>query len=79
MVTGLLIWEDGKVIDQWVAYISLYWLMALGVYMLTNGDVLEMYKRRKLNKIAKNILSMKDMALRAHRWKKMTRMARAWR
>lgn len=62
MVTGLLIWEDATVIDQWVAYISLYWLMGLGIYMLTNGDVLEMYKRRKQLKIAKNILSMKDIA-----------------
>lgn len=62
MVTGLLIWEDGTVIDQWVAYISLYALMALGIYMLTNSDVLEMYKRRKQLKIAKNFLSMKDMA-----------------
>lgn len=62
MVTGLLVWEDWLVIDQWVAYFSLYALMALGIYLLTTTDVLEMYKRRKAAKLAKNILKGRDVA-----------------
>ena len=34
MITGLLIWEDAKVVTQWFAYISLYWLMGLGICTL---------------------------------------------
>ena len=47
MVTGLLIWEDATVVTQWFAYVALYWLMGLGIYMLTSADLLELYVRRK--------------------------------
>jgi len=62
MLTGLLIWEDWRVVDQWVAYCSLYLLMALGIYMLTPGDVLELYKRHKHIRIAKAFLRAQDLA-----------------
>ena len=61
MLTGLLIWEDWRVVTQWFAYVALYWLMALGIYMLTDADVLDMYKRRKQARIAKKLFSFKDI------------------
>ena len=57
MVTGLMIWEDQKTITQWVAYFCLYGLMGLGIYLMANADVLEMYKRKHAA-IAQRMISM---------------------
>jgi len=40
MVTGLLVWEDFKVIHAWAAYVSLYLIMLLAVYQVTTVDLL---------------------------------------
>lgn len=62
MVTGLIVWEDGRVIELWVAYVSLYLLMALGIYLLSDSDVVERYKQRRQARIAKKIASWEDVA-----------------
>merc|ERR1712176_1714008 len=37
--SGLSIWEDWRVIDAWTAYAMVYTLMFLGVYELSNIDL----------------------------------------
>jgi hypothetical protein len=45
MITGLIIWEDWKVIDTWIAYICACLLMCCGVYLLAEVDLMEHFSR----------------------------------
>lgn len=45
MVTGIVVWEDWKVIDTWIAYICACFLMVCGVYLLAEIDLIERYGR----------------------------------
>jgi hypothetical protein len=42
-VTGLMLWEDWRVIHSWEAYISVYLLILLGVYAITSVDLVFMH------------------------------------
>jgi len=48
MMTGLLIWEDGKVLNTPLAYLCAVLLMCCGVYLLAEVDVLEKFSRKAL-------------------------------
>jgi len=45
-VTGVVIWEDWKVIDTWLAYVCACFLMVCGVYLLAEIDLIERYGRK---------------------------------
>ena len=47
MLTGIIVWEDGKVMHTWVAYLCSCALMCLGVYLLAEIDLLEKFWRYK--------------------------------
>ncbi len=47
MVTGILIWEDWKVIDTWTGYLCACTIMCLGVYLLAEIDLFEYFWREK--------------------------------
>ena len=51
MVTGIVIWEDWKVIDTWVAYVCACFLMVCGVYLLAEIDLIEKYGRKALTNV----------------------------
>lgn len=51
MVTGIIIWEDWKVIDTWIAYVCACLLMSCGVYLLAEVDILEFFSRKALANI----------------------------
>jgi hypothetical protein len=46
-VTGIIVWEDWKVINTWLAYICAILLMCCGVYLLADVDILENILRKK--------------------------------
>jgi hypothetical protein len=41
--TGIIIWEDWKVVGSWTGYASVFVLLLLGVYLLSTVDVFEHY------------------------------------
>lgn len=45
-VTGVVIWEDWKVVDTWIAYVCACFLMVCGVYLLAEIDLIERYGRK---------------------------------
>lgn len=47
MMTGVIVWEDYKVIDTWLGYICACMLMCLGVYLLAEVDVMQAYSNKK--------------------------------
>ena len=48
MITGIVIWEDWKVISTWIAYICACLLMSCGVYLLAEVDIIEKFSRKAL-------------------------------
>jgi hypothetical protein len=51
--TGILIWEDWRVMDTWVGYICACLLMCCGVYLLAEIDLLEQYLVRKTTRMVR--------------------------
>lgn len=45
--TGIIIWEDWKVIDTWMGYFCACMLMCCGVYLLAEVDILERFIKEK--------------------------------
>jgi hypothetical protein len=49
MVTGIIIWDDWKVLtDTWLAYVCACFLMVCGVYLLAEMDLFERYGRKSM-------------------------------
>ena len=46
MITGIIVWEDYKVIDTWIAYVCTTVLMCCGVYLLADLDIIQMFWAR---------------------------------
>jgi hypothetical protein len=60
MVTGMIIWEDWKVLDDtWLAYLCACCLMVCGVYLLAEMDLIEQYGRKS---IARVVLQMEPQS-----------------
>ena len=56
MVTGLLVWEEFKVITAWGAYFSVHAIMMLAVYLLSPSDWVQQYRnRRVMRKLAQQV------------------------
>ena len=56
MATGLLVWEDFKVVTAWGAYISVHAIMMLAIYLLSPSDWVQMYRNRKvMRKLAQQV------------------------
>merc|ERR1719469_609634 len=53
MFVGLAIWQDYLTISSWVAYVSVYVTMLLGVYLLSEIDLVEIIARRHLQDATK--------------------------
>lgn len=51
MITGIIIWEDWKVIDTWLGYMCACMLMCCGVYLLAEVDVIEKFAKNKAAEI----------------------------
>lgn len=51
MITGIIIWEDWKVIDTWIGYMCACFLMSCGVYLLAEVDVIEKFLKNKAAEI----------------------------
>jgi hypothetical protein len=43
LFTGIIIWEDWKVVHAWVGYLCAVLLMCCGVYLLADDDLLQSY------------------------------------
>jgi hypothetical protein len=41
--TGIIIWEDWKVVNSWTGYMCIFLLLLLGVYLLSEVDFFEHY------------------------------------
>ena len=54
MLTGLLVWEDWRVVRAWGAYVSVHMIMILAIYLLAPSDFVQMYRNRKL-RLALNV------------------------
>ena len=54
MLTGLLVWEDWRVVSAWGAYVSVHMIMILAIYLLAPSDFVQMYRNRKL-RLALNV------------------------
>ena len=53
-LTGLIIWEDWRVMDTWVGYICACLLMCCGVYLLAEIDILEQYLVKRTASIVRH-------------------------
>jgi len=47
MITGIIIWEDWRVITQWMAYGMAHLIMLLGVYLLAPTDAISHYGNKQ--------------------------------
>lgn len=47
MVTGLVIWQDWRVITKWIAYFSVHMIMLLGISLLSPEDPIASYKNQR--------------------------------
>jgi len=47
LITGLIVWEEYKVIDKWIAYIMVHLIMLLGIWLLSPEDAIQQYKAAK--------------------------------
>ena len=47
LITGLVVWEDYKVVDKWIAYIMVHCIMMLGIWLLSPEDAIQQYKGAK--------------------------------
>ena len=47
MVTGQIVWEEWRVVNQWISFIMAHMIMCLGVALLKKDDVVEQYKLRE--------------------------------
>jgi len=47
MITGIIVWEDWKVIDMWIGYMCACMLMCWGVYLLAEVDLIDNLMKRK--------------------------------
>jgi uncharacterized membrane protein YphA (DoxX/SURF4 family) len=43
MLTGIIVWEDWKVMNTWIAYICACLLMSCGVHLLAEVDILDKF------------------------------------
>lgn len=43
MLTGIIVWEDWKVVHEWVSYLCSLLLMCCGVYLLADIDLVNVY------------------------------------
>lgn len=48
MITGIIVWEDWRVINMWTAYICACLLMCCGVYLLAEVDLLDKFYRKAM-------------------------------
>ncbi|KAL1512255.1 hypothetical protein AB1Y20_005517 [Prymnesium parvum] len=46
MITGIIIWEDWRVIHQWTSYAMAHLIMLLGIFLLAPADAMEQYKNK---------------------------------
>lgn len=47
MITGLIVWNDGNVIVEWVSYFMVHLIMLLGISLLAPADVVEKFGIKK--------------------------------
>ena len=46
MWTGLIVWQDGKVMNGWMGYLCVCWLLCCGVYLLAvDVDLVQMWQQ----------------------------------
>jgi hypothetical protein len=48
MLTGIIVWEDWRIINTWIAYICACLLMSCGVYLLAEVDTLDKFYRKAM-------------------------------
>jgi hypothetical protein len=51
MITGVIVWEDWKVMDTWIAYVCAVFLMSCGVYLLAEVDILDQFYRKAVSDV----------------------------
>ena len=56
MITGLIVWEEWRVIETWMAYIIVHLIMVLGICLLAPSDVMEQYRSHKRAELAQRSL-----------------------
>jgi hypothetical protein len=47
MATGLLVWEDWRVIKEVLSYVMVHLIMLLGISLLASADVIQEYQNRE--------------------------------
>ncbi|KAL1524780.1 hypothetical protein AB1Y20_019662 [Prymnesium parvum] len=58
MATGLLLWEDWRVIDRWMAYIMLHLIMTLGIVLLAPNDAIQQYSNHRRVSVIKEAAAL---------------------
>jgi len=56
MITGIIIWQEWRVISLWLAYLAVHAIMVLGIYLMAPDDYITEYRNDKLAEIAENAL-----------------------